>query len=114
MWVAAMDPLLKAVGSPGGWGYNTKLGLLAKCLREVREEISSIKTALDLEASEVQAERLRTAGTYWEWLRQHDRLTSFSAFVNEFGYQADDGKLVYESVVVPCIETFARITRGET
>ena len=109
--IAAMDPLLSATGSPGQWGYNTKLGVLTECLGSLRQVLFAIKTNLDCEAIEIQAKRLRIAGAYWEWLYRHGRVTSFSTFVNEFGYEAKDCKLVYESVVVPCIETFGRLMR---
>ena len=110
-WIAAMDPLLAVAGSPGQWGYNSKLGFLTKSLADVRQELFTIKTDLTRKSVEIQAKRLRIAGAYWKWLNRHDRGTSFSTFVNEFGYEAEDCKLVYESVVVPCIETFERLMK---
>ncbi|QIL81772.1 hypothetical protein G7047_19015 [Diaphorobacter sp. HDW4A] len=110
-WIAALDTLLRVAGSPGQWGYNTKLGILTECLGSIHQVLFALKTSLACEAGEIQAKRLRIAGAYWEWLRRYGRLTSFSAFVNEFGYQAEDCKRVYESVVVPCIETFERLMK---
>ena len=46
---------------------------------------------------------LQIVADYADWLDSRDRLTSFSAFVNEFGYQERDCKSVYEMVVVPCL-----------
>lgn len=46
---------------------------------------------------------LQIVADYADWLDSRDRLTSFSAFVNEFGYQGRDCKSVYEMVVVPCL-----------
>ena len=46
---------------------------------------------------------LRIVADYSDWLDSKDRLTSFSTFVNEFGYEERDCKSVYEIVVVPCL-----------
>lgn len=35
----AMMPLLRFLGSPGDWGYSTKLGCLAQMLHRLRKEI---------------------------------------------------------------------------
>ena len=39
-WISALDPLLKYAGSPGDWGYRSKLGLLTQRLLQVRQEIT--------------------------------------------------------------------------
>lgn len=46
---------------------------------------------------------LRIVADYSDWLDSKGRLTSFSTFVNEFGYEERDCKSVYEIVVVPCL-----------
>lgn len=38
-WLLVLDPLLAYAGSPGDWGYNSKLGALIIRLHEVRDEI---------------------------------------------------------------------------
>ncbi len=38
-WLAVIDPLLKYAGSPGDWGYESKLGALINALHEIRREI---------------------------------------------------------------------------
>lgn len=38
-WINVLDPLLKYAGSPGDWGYESKLGLLTMRLLEVRREL---------------------------------------------------------------------------
>jgi len=38
-WIAVLDPLLAYAGSPGDWGYLSKLGLLTKALYQVRAEL---------------------------------------------------------------------------
>jgi hypothetical protein len=40
---------------------------------------------------------LETAAKYEAWLQENNRRSSFSTFVDEFGYQATD-KLVFEQV----------------
>jgi len=40
-WLNVIDPMLRYGGSPGDWGYDSKLGRLLLALREVREEIVS-------------------------------------------------------------------------
>lgn len=46
-------PLLRYLGSPGDWGYKTKLGILTIFLRELRAEIrqAAKSAAVDQEAS---------------------------------------------------------------
>lgn len=46
---------------------------------------------------------LRIVADYSDWLDSKGRLTSFSTFVDEFGYEERDCKSVYEIVVVPCL-----------
>ena len=36
-----LDPLLRYLGSPGDWGYETKLGLMTLELKRLRSEIRS-------------------------------------------------------------------------
>lgn len=50
---------------------------------------------------------LHVAASYWQWLEIMGRLTSFSTFVNEFGYEEADCKQVYEQVVLPCFALLA-------
>lgn len=38
-WINVIDPLLKYAGSPGDWGYKSKLGILTQRLYEVRAQI---------------------------------------------------------------------------
>lgn len=38
-WLGVIDPMLRYGGSPGDWGYDSKLGRLLLVLREVRAEI---------------------------------------------------------------------------
>jgi len=38
-WIAVLDHLLAYAGSPGDWGYQSKLGLLTKTLYQVRTEL---------------------------------------------------------------------------
>ncbi len=38
-WIAVLDPLLKYAGSPGDWGYQSKLGVLTQKLHQARAEI---------------------------------------------------------------------------
>ena len=38
-WLNVIDPMLSYGGSPGDWGYDSKLGRLLLVLREVRSEI---------------------------------------------------------------------------
>lgn len=40
-WVSVLDPLLKYAGSPGDWGYGSKLGVLTRHLYQLRTEIMS-------------------------------------------------------------------------
>lgn len=40
-WIAALDPLLKYAGSPGDWGYQSKLGVLTQKLYQIRSEIAA-------------------------------------------------------------------------
>lgn len=40
-WIAVLDPLLKYAGSPGDWGYQSKLGVLTQKLLQARAEIVS-------------------------------------------------------------------------
>jgi len=40
-WLARIDKLLDYAGSPGDWGYKTKLGELVIKLKEIRQDISS-------------------------------------------------------------------------
>jgi hypothetical protein len=40
-WIAVLDPLLRYAGSPGDWGYESKLGILTKHLYSVRAQIVS-------------------------------------------------------------------------
>lgn len=37
--LAALEPLVKYLGSPGDWGYSTKLGILTIKLLEVRQQL---------------------------------------------------------------------------
>ena len=46
---------------------------------------------------------VRIVADYSDWLDSKGRLTSFSTFVDEFGYEERDCKSVYEIVVVPCL-----------
>lgn len=38
-WLAVLDPLLRYAGSPGDWGYQSKLGVLTKHLYALRAEL---------------------------------------------------------------------------
>ncbi len=38
-WINVLDPLLKYAGSPGDWGYGSKLGLLTQRLQQVQQEL---------------------------------------------------------------------------
>lgn len=40
-WLSVLDPILKYAGSPGDWGYGSKLGVLTLKLHQVRHEIVS-------------------------------------------------------------------------
>jgi len=40
-WIAVLDPLLAFAGSPGDWGYQSKLGVLTQRLHQIRAEIVS-------------------------------------------------------------------------
>ena len=46
---------------------------------------------------------LEVAARYAEWLKAHDRGTSFSTFVNEFGYERSDAAKVYEYLILPAL-----------
>lgn len=38
-WINVLDPLLKYAGSPGDWGYESKLGIITKHLHRLRAEL---------------------------------------------------------------------------
>lgn len=40
-WLDVINPLLAYGGSPGDWGYNSKLGRLIQVLHQVRTDIQS-------------------------------------------------------------------------
>lgn len=40
-WIGVLDPLLKYAGSPGDWGYGSKLGVMTQHLYRLRAEIMS-------------------------------------------------------------------------
>ncbi|KAA9167042.1 hypothetical protein F3K36_25385 [Delftia sp. BR1] len=58
-------------------------------------------------AAPIMPTALHVAARYWQWLEIMGRLTSFSTFVNEFGYEKEDCKQVYEQVVLPCFALLA-------
>jgi hypothetical protein len=56
-----------------------------------RREAKAIEDAFRLNC-------LRQAAAFETWLQEHGRGPSFSAFINEFGYQGADGRAVYQVV----------------
>jgi hypothetical protein len=40
-WLAVLDQLLKYAGSPGDWGYESKLGRLTLVARDLRRDIAN-------------------------------------------------------------------------
>lgn len=40
-WLSKIDNILEYAGSPGDWGYKTKLGELVIKLKEIRQEINN-------------------------------------------------------------------------
>lgn len=40
-WLAVLDQLLKYAGSPGDWGYDSKLGRLTLVARDLRRDIAN-------------------------------------------------------------------------
>ncbi len=50
-----------------------------------------------------QNEPLQVAARYADWLKANGRGTSFSTFVNEFGYQEADATKVYQNLVLPAL-----------
>ncbi|MEG0149185.1 MAG: hypothetical protein RR701_07365 [Comamonas sp.] len=108
-WLNRLGPLLKLAGEPSIWGANTQLGHLTQLLIHVHQKIVVAGAEAEKAASAVLGNRLKITLAYWEWLEKHGRVTSFSTFVNEFDYQAEDCKQVYEGVVLPCFEIFKQI-----
>lgn len=43
-WIAALDALLRYAGSPGDWGYESKLGQIITRLIQVRAELADAST----------------------------------------------------------------------
>lgn len=50
-----------------------------------------------------QNELLGVAARYAEWLQIRGRGTSFSTFVNEFGYEEPDCSNVYQNFILPAL-----------
>jgi hypothetical protein len=68
------------------------------------EEITLIRArradqARIAKACEFRLTALETAARYGRWLHDEGRGTSFSAFVNEFGYESPDCQAMYAAVV---------------
>lgn len=40
-WLAVLDPLIKYAGSPGDWGYESKLGRLTMVASDLRRDIAN-------------------------------------------------------------------------
>lgn len=40
-WLAVLDQLLRYAGSPGDWGYESKLGRLTLVARDLRRDIAN-------------------------------------------------------------------------
>ena len=51
-----------------------------------------------------QHEPLQVAARYADWLEANGRGTSFSTFVNEFGYQEPDASKVYQNLILPALQ----------
>ncbi|WP_182212395.1 hypothetical protein [Stenotrophomonas acidaminiphila] len=51
-----------------------------------------------------QHEPLQVAARYADWLKANGRGTSFSTFVNEFGYQEADASKVYQNLILPALQ----------
>ncbi|MGQ8875910.1 hypothetical protein ACUTR7_00250 [Delftia sp. NA_296.1] len=64
-------------------------------------------------AAPIMPTALHVAARYWQWLEIMGRLTSFSTFVNEFGYEKEDCKQVYEQVVLPCFALLAAAPQAQ-
>ena len=50
-----------------------------------------------------QHEPLQVAARYADWLKANGRGTSFSTFVNEFGYEESDCSNVYQNLILPAL-----------
>lgn len=43
---------------------------------------------------------LKTSIDYWKWLVENGRGSSFSTFIEEFGYDGHDSSIMYKAVVI--------------
>lgn len=71
---------------------------LAGSMRCWADELAAARERRD------QHEPLQVAARYANWLKATDRGTSFSTFVNEFGYQEADASKVYQRFILPALQ----------
>lgn len=65
-----------------------------KIIQEYRAKKEKIECQFKM-----QTKALNTAIDYIAWLKAHNRVTTFSTFVDEFGYEEEDCSFMYKVVV---------------
>ena len=78
---------------------STHIHLCAKCESDLKPPFFDFDAALEKKRSrELVTLILKTAGAYDEWLTSNRRGSSFSTFVNEFGFDGENSSAIFAKV----------------